>query len=322
MEKNRYSNPRGAMLDLNALNVFLAVAEYGSFSEAGRRLHLSQSAISQTINNLEKHFGARLYIRKGRSVHLTEAGQVLKPTARELLAAVSRLEETMTSLQGEVAGEITIGCSTTSGKYLLPGLIARFRRQYPHVRINVSIHSRDGVINRLHSGDVPLGVSSKRIDHKDFEYQEFFTDDVILIVPAGHRWAKYGRIKPDDLLDEPIILREEAAGTHEVFIEGLRQHDIAPDMLNVVMELGNAEAIEMAVEEGIGVAFVSRLAAARGLELGRVVEVEVEGMPLSRKLYMARCQRYPATRAQTEFWNFVDSQLEQIEKSGKVISKK
>ena len=90
-------------------------------------------------------------------------------------------------------------------------------------------------------------------------------------------------------------------------------------MLNVVMELGNAEAIEMAVEEGIGVAFVSRLAAARGLDLGRVVEVEVEGMPLSRKLYMARCQRYPNSRAQAEFWNFVASQLEQIERNGQAI---
>jgi DNA-binding transcriptional LysR family regulator len=309
------------MLDLNALNIFLAVSEYGSFSETGRRLHLSQSAVSQTIDNLEKHFGTRLFVRQGRNPRLTEAGQVLKPVAKELLAAAGRLEETMASLQGEVVGELTIGCSTTSGKYLLPGLIARFRRQYPQVRINVTIHSRDGVINRLHSGDIPLGVSSKRVDHKDLEYQEFFTDDVILIVPAGHRWAKYGRIKPDDLLDEPIILREEAAGTHEVLVDGLRQHDISADMLNVVMELGNAEAIEMAVEEGIGVAFVSRLAASRGLELGRVAEVIVEGMPLSRKLYMARCQRRPGSRAQAEFWNFVASQLAQIERNGQVILK-
>ena len=122
---------------------------------------------------------------------------------------------------------------------------------------------------------------------------------------------------PDDLLDEPVILREEAAGTHEVLMDGLRQHDISPDMLNVVMELGNAEAIEMAVEEGIGVAFVSRLAASKGLELGRVAEVKVEGMSLSRKLYMARCQRYPASRAQNEFWNFVGLQMEQIERNGK-----
>lgn len=308
------------MLDLDALNTFLAVAENGNFSEAGRKLHFSQPAISQTIDGLEKHFGVRLFIRQGRVARLTEEGQVLEPAARELLAAASRLEETMISLQGQVIGEMSIGCSTTSGKYLLPGLIAGFRRNYQKVRINVAIHSREGVINRLLSGEIALGVSSKRIESKDLEYQEFFTDEVILIAPAGHRWAKFGRITPDDLLDEPIILREEVAGTHELLVEGLRQHDIAPDMLNVVMELGNAEAIEMAVEEGIGIAFISKLAAYRGLELGKIVEINIEGMQLSRKLYMARSQRYPASRAQAEFWNYVSSQREQIGLAGKVPS--
>ncbi len=303
-------------MNLDSLNTFVAVAEYGNFSEAGRKLNFSQPAVSQTIDGLEKHFGVRLFIRQGRVARLTEEGQVLLPAARELLVAASRLEETMSSLKGEVVGEMTIGCSTTSGKYLLPSLIARFRRQFPRVRINVAIHSRSGVISRLHSGEIPLGISSKRVDHRDLEYQEFFTDDVILIVPAGHRWTKFGRIEPDDLLDEPIILREETAGTHEVLLEGLRQHDISPEMLNVAMSLGNAEAIEMAVEEGIGIAFVSRLAAWRGLELGKVAEVKVEGMPLSRKLYMARCQRYPGSRAQIEFWNFVASQLKQLERNG------
>lgn len=309
------------MLDLDALHTFLAVAEHGNFSEAGRKLHFSQPAISQTIDGLEKHFGVRLFIRQGRVARLTEEGQVLEPAARELLAAASRLEETMASLQGQVIGEMTIGCSTTSGKYLLPGLIAGFRRKYPKVRINVNIHSREGVINRLHSGEISLGVSSKKIESKDLDYRRFFTDEVILIVPVGHRWAKFGRIKPDDLLDEPIILREEAAGTHELLLEGLRQHDISPDMLNVVMELGNAEAIEMAVEEGIGIAFISRLAATRGLELGRVVEIAVEGMRLSRNLYMARSQRYPATRAQSEFWNFVSSQMDKAESIEKIFSR-
>ncbi len=305
------------MLDLNALNTFLAVAENGNFSEAGRKLYLSQPAISQTIDGLEKHFGVRLFVRQGRVARLTEEGQVLEPAARELLAAAVRLEETMASLQGEVIGEILIGCSTTSGKYLLPGLIARFRKQFPRVRINVLIASRDGVINRLQSSEVAFGASSKKVDSKDLEWQEFYTDDVILIVPADHRWAQFGRITPDDLLDEPIILREKTAGTYEVLREGLRQHDISPDMLNVAMELGNAEAIEIAVEEGIGIAFVSRLAASHGLELGRVVEVKVEGMALSRKLYLARSQRHPATRAQAEFWDFVASQLEQIGLNGK-----
>jgi DNA-binding transcriptional LysR family regulator len=77
------------------------------------------------------------------------------------------------------------------------------------------------------------------------------------------------------------------------------------DMLKVAMGLGNAEAIEIAVEEGIGIAFISRLAATRGLDLGRIVEVDVEGMSLHRKIYIARNQRFPSTRAQSEFWNFV-----------------
>jgi LysR family transcriptional regulator, transcriptional activator of the cysJI operon len=129
--------------------------------------------------------------------------------------------------------------------------------------------------------------------------------EVILIVPSNHPWAKSHYTYPDDLLDAPLILREEIVGTRDVLIEGLRQHDILPDMRNVVMTLGNAEAIQMAVEEGIGISFVSRLAAARGMELCRVVEVEVQGMSLQRKIYIMRKRRFPPTRAQAEFWEYV-----------------
>lgn len=296
------------MLNLNELAVFLVAAESGNFTAAGRQLHISQPAVSQTIDSLEKQFGAELFTRRGRTVRLTEAGKILKPMAKELLAASRRVEETMLSLQGEVIGEMEIGCSTASGKYLLPGLIARFRRQYPQVRINVLISSRQAALNKLLAGDVDFGVSSKKIEHRDIEYQKFFEDEVILIVPAGHSWSQTRQIFPDDLLDEPMILREEVAGTREVLMESLRKHDILPEMLNVAMVLGNAEAIEMAVEEGIGVAFVSRLSAARGLALGRVVEVHVEGMHLRRSISLARNRRMPVTRAQTEFWEFVTHQ--------------
>lgn len=293
------------MLNLDSLKVFLAVAEYDSFSEAGRQLHLSQPAVSQIIQGLERQLGAQLFIRQGRTVQLTEGGQMLVSMARELLTSAQRIEQTMLSVQGEVIGEMTVGCSTASGKYLLPGMIARFRREYPQVRINVLVTSRESVINKLLSGDVCLGVSSKQIEHHDLEYQNFFKDDVILIAPANHPWAQYRKIYPDDLLDEPMILREEAAGTREVLVDGLLKCDISPDMLNVAMVLGNAEAIEMAVEEGLGIAFVSRLSAARGMELGRVVEVEVEGMDLVRNIYMVRNRKQPFTRAQVEFWQTI-----------------
>jgi DNA-binding transcriptional LysR family regulator len=304
------------MLSLDALYIFLAVAEYSSFSEAGRQAHISQPAVSQTIQTLERQLGVELFQRQGRSVHLTEAGQVLKPLAQELMAYMRRMEETVSSLQGEVVGEMTIGCSTASGKYLLPGLIARFRKQFPQVRINVIVTSRESVMNKLLSGEVALSVTSKKIDHHEVEYQDFFKDDVILIAPAGHRWARFPKVYPDDLLDEPVILREEVAGTYEVLMEGLRQHDITIDMLNIAMVLGNAEAIEMAVEEELGVAFVSRLAAARGLALSKVIEVTVEGMALTRNLYIARNRRQPLTRAQTEFWEYVKRSQNEIQTFG------
>lgn len=292
------------MLNLHELAVFMEAVEQGNFSEAGRRLHLTQPAVSQTIKSLERQFGAKLFMRNGRRPHLTEAGQALVPMARELLGAAHRLEETMSSLHGAVVGELNIGCSTASGKYLLPGLIARFRRRFPSVQVNVHVTSREAVLSRLLDGRYCLGVSSKRVEHHDLEYQEFFDDEIVLIAPADHRWARFGRVRPDDLLDEPMILREEVAGTREVMLEGLLKHGISLDMLSVAMMLGNAEAIEMAVEEGIGVAFISRLAAARGLALGRIAEVKVEGLDLSRTIVMARSRRCPASRAQSEFWEF------------------
>ena len=132
------------MLDLNALQVFLSVVEYGSFSEAGRQLHLSQPAVSQTIQSLERQLGASLFDRQGRSALLTEGGQFLVPMARELLTSAQRVEQTMLSVQEDVVGEIPVGCSTASGKYLLPGMIARFRRDFPRVQINVLVASRAG----------------------------------------------------------------------------------------------------------------------------------------------------------------------------------
>ena len=302
------------MINLNDLTVFLAAAECGNFSKTGRQLHLSQPAISQKIVSLEKRFGTQLFSRKGRAVRLTEAGQALQPIARELLASACRLEETMASLQGEVVGEMNIGCSTASGKYLLPGLIARFRRQFPQVRINVLISSRNSVLDRLLAGELSLGVSSKKVEHRDLDYQDFFTDDVILIAAASHPWANYRHVYPDDILDEPLILREDVAGTREVLFDGLQCCDISPDMLNVAMVLGNAEAIVMAVGEEIGVAFVSRLAAERDLQVGRVVEVQVNGVDLQRNIYLARNVKLPATRAQTEFWDFVSETKVDLQK--------
>ncbi|MCB9457087.1 MAG: LysR family transcriptional regulator [Anaerolineaceae bacterium] len=297
------------MLNLHELNIFTTAAEQSSFSKAGRILHLSQPAISQTIQNLERRLKTELFVRYGRTIRLTAAGETLLPLARELLANANRLEETMASLHGAVIGRIQIGCSTTSGKYILPGLIARFRNRFPQVRIDVQVTSRDGVLRRLADNKINFGVSSKQIEHHDLISWPIFTDEVILITCPNHPWSRFRRVYVDDLLDTEIVMRDQISGTYSVLMRELAVRNISEDMLNVAMVLGNAESIVSAVEEGIGIAFVSRLAAAHSLALGRVIEVEVEGMSLKRDLYFIRSQRFPASRAAGEFWDYLQNDL-------------
>lgn len=194
----------------------------------------------------------------------------------------------------------------------MPILLSSFQREYPAVHPRVKIIGREGIYERLLNQTIPMGVASKQFDHRDLECQPLFDDRIFLIVPTNHPWADYGRATPDDLLDQPIIMREELSGTCETVLQGLKSYSITPDMLNVVMELGNPEAIEMGVERGVGIAFVSEMVAARGLALGRIKKVELQGLELHRTVYITRHVGYPFTRAQSLFWEFAKSQRDHL----------
>jgi len=297
------------MLNIHEINVFLTAAETQNFSEAARQLHMTQPAVSMQIQSLEQRLGVDLFERSGRRIQLSEAGETLMPMARELVSMSLRIEEAMKSLGGEVVGHLKIGCSTTAGKYILPQLIARFRRMHPRVQVTVYNSGRDQVMDMLCDGMTHISVISSLVSCRDAEFQPFFTDRAVLIVPIDHAWANRSTIKPQALREANFIIRDDTAGTRQVMMEGLLEHGVHLDDLNVVMELGNAEAIEMAVEEGIGVSIVSRLVAQRGVDLGRIKMLEIEGLNLERKIYMAYNIRRAATNAQTEFWNFVHEPL-------------
>ncbi|HSG45129.1 MAG TPA: LysR family transcriptional regulator [Anaerolineales bacterium] len=299
-------------VDFSQIRVFIMAAEENSFSAAARKLHMSQSAVSQNIHALEQTYGVELFIRRGRSVVLSEAGENILPTSREVLRTARTLEDQLKNVNNEIGGELLIGCSTSAGKYLMPSLLSNFQKKYPAVNPKVKIMSRDSVHERLLNENIPMGVSSKEFEHHSLESVPLFEDRVILIVPIHHPWAEYGYATPDDLLEQRLILREEHSGTCETVMHALKPFGITPDMLNVVMELGNPEAIEMAVERGVGIAFVSEMVAARGMTMGRVKKVAVEGLDLQRQIYMARHIGFPFTRAQSLFWDFAKAQYEMI----------
>ncbi len=294
------------MLNIHELNVFIEAALAQNFSVAARRLYLSQPAVSLHISNLEKQLGLELFRRNGRSIQLSAAGQALLPLAQEAMRQVKHIEETMWSLKGVLIGELSIACSTTVGKYVLPRLVAGFRRKHPDVRVTVNIMSRRAAIDWLLSCRADMAVVSARLNHgAELEYRDFLEDDIILIAPPDHPWADGRTVAPADLLTVPFILREPSAGTYELLLEGLNQHGLDIGQLPVALTLANAEAIEMSVEAGIGVAFVSRMAASRGLALGKVVHVPVADMPLTRRIYMVRNVRHAITPLEQAFWSFV-----------------
>jgi DNA-binding transcriptional LysR family regulator len=299
-------------INIPELKIFIAAAEEKNFSRAAERLNLSQSAISQNIQAIEKTYGVPLFVRRGRNVELSEAGQTVLPAAREVLNAARLFEDTLLNINQDVGGELVIGCSTSAGRYLMPTLLSLFQQEYPSVRSRVRVMSRDSVLERVLGESLPIGVTSRRFEHRELESAALFDDPIVLIVHPVHPWASYGRAMPADLIDQPIIMREESSGTVGAISEGLKEHSITLDMLHTTMELGAAEAIEMAVERGMGIAFVSEMVAARGLAMGRICKVEVEGLHLNRTVWMSRRVGYPFTRAQSLFWQFAQGMRERI----------
>jgi DNA-binding transcriptional LysR family regulator len=293
------------MIDIQKVETFLAAAEKLSLSEAAKQLHLSQPTVSHQIKVLEQELDATLFIRSNTGLQLTEAGRLLLPWARRLLHDTSNLKEMMSSLQGDIVGELRIACSTTTGKYILPQMAARFCQQYPGIKVRILACGPEQAALDLLDGEAHIGVVSSEIDDMSLESQEFFRDIITLIVPANHRWAMRKSIEPSEILEEKVIMREETAGTRRVVLTELAKHDISLDDLDVFMELGNAEAIVRTVAAGYGISFVSSLASACPLERGNVIDLPVNGLDLQRTVYMVRKRISDPHRPRDVFWSFI-----------------
>ncbi len=292
------------MLELHELHVFLVAAETQNFSETGRILQISQPAVSGHIQALEKRLKTQLFDRAGRNIKLNDVGEALVPMARNLLKEAQQIEEFIALRRGMVIGGLTIGCSTAVGKYLLPKLMARFLESNPSVRITCDVGPRARALDRLCAGEIDLALSSLRVPRRAVEYKHFADDLLVLIAPPGHPWVGRSGITCGDLLDHPIILREPGSGTSITLNRELGRHDMSVDMLQTRLVLGNTESIVQAVTEGIGPAFVSRMAAEPVLQHGQAVEVLVEGLCPVQRLYMARHTEFYASEVQTAFWAF------------------
>ncbi len=296
------------MLDIHQLNIFVVAAETLNFTQAAQLLHMTQPSVSQHIQSLERHFDLSLFLRTGRNLELTDAGMALLPLAREAIELSIRTDETMESLKGDIYGHLIVGCSTTPGKYILPHLLTNFHRKHPQVRVTCNVSPQTDALQSLVEGDAHFALFSMEYgNYPDIEAVSFLCDPIVLIAPLTHPWAQREEIEPEELLDADFIMREPSSGTFHTVTESLKQVNISVTELRTLITLGNAEAIALSVQEGLGVGFISEMVIER-ICPGRVAQVNVRGLNICRNIYIGHNSRRPASGAQAAFWNFLTSE--------------
>ena len=278
-------------MDLWQLHIFCRVVEHKSFSRAAEAVHLSQPTVSAHIKDLESHFGCPLIDRLAKEAAPTQAGRLLYGYARRMLGLRDEAESAMSQYQGKTRGRIAVGGSTIPGTYLLPRAVGRFRRRYPEVRLSLVIEDTAGIISGILEGVLELGVVGAESGEKDIRQQAVMEEEMRLIVPHGHPWARRKRVALAELWEEPYIAREAGSGTLQSLQANIGDLGRERRELNVIAEMGSTEAVCQGIREGIGVSILSPLAVAEDLAAGRLKALAVEGLDLTRRFYLTTHRR-------------------------------
>ena len=282
-------------LNLHHLRVFAAVAEQRGFSRAAAALRLSQPAVSKAVGQLERQVGVPLVERAGRASRLTAAGEQLAARARELFGVEAAAEEELRALRGLEVGNLRVGASTTIATYMLPPILARFHEAHPAIVLRVVSANTRAITRSLLERRLDIALVEGPVEHPRIETRRWRSDELVVIAPPGHRLVSHRRVSVHELASERFVVREEGSGTREVAERALAKHGVNPV---VALQLGSTEAVKQAVAAGLGVAIVSRYAAADQLALGRIALVRLRDVELGRTLAELRLEgRMPSAPA-------------------------
>ncbi|HEU0230800.1 MAG TPA: LysR family transcriptional regulator [Burkholderiaceae bacterium] len=275
-------------MNLHHLSVFHTIAITGSITASSQQLHISQPALSHELKNLEDRLGVALFERLPRGMRLTHAGEVLRDYADRLFEIARTAESEMRAIAEARKGALTLGASNTIGTYVLPRLLAHFRRDNPDVRISLFVGNTAQISQGVADMRFALGFIEGPL-HTDGLVAERFQDDELLpVVAAGHPLLSRKRLGIDSLDGEPLLVREAGSGTRELLMDMLQVHQVK---LGSMMEFGNTEAIKQAAINGGGIAWLPRISMARELESGVLFTLPVKSLVINRPFRVIRRPR-------------------------------
>lgn len=269
-------------MDINQLEVLIAVANERGFSRAADKLYRTQPAISQAIRRLEEEVGEPLFDRSSKDGTLTASGQVLLKYAQQIMNLRRDAKLAVKELKDLQRGKVTLGANEYTVMYLLP-VISVYRVRHPHIKIEVKRDLASRIPSEVLKRDVEIGIVSFRPNDPALQTVSVATDELALIVAPHHPLAGKKIVSVRELVVESFIAHNVRSPYRERVVQTFEKHRTP---LNISMELPTLEAIKRFVEQGMGVALVPRLAAQAEIERGQVIALTVREMRLERKLYL------------------------------------
>ena len=289
-------------MNLKQLEAFGRVAETKSFSTAAKMLFLTQPTVSAHIASLERELNTCLLIRNTKGVALSEAGKELYAYAEQMLELEQKIRERF-GLTGRQSGSVLrIAASTIPSQYLLPDIMARFRKEYPEEQLKLFETDSSGVVEMILSHKADVGFTGTVLERGSCTYIPFYQDELVILTPAAER---YRARKDADIAswipEEPVILREEGSGTRKEALRLLAQTGIDITRLNVAAMMENQEPIKRSVSSGMGISILSKLAAREEIDSGKLLAFPLGETGGKRDINVVYDAGYPSLPAADKF---------------------
>ena len=297
------------------LQVFYSVAKQLSFTKAAEQLFMTQPAVTFQVKQLEEHFNARLFERSHGRIALTPVGRLVMDYAERILALSEEMDSRVADLTGARAGPLLLGASTTIAEFILPQVLGEFKAQYPEVEARMSVANSETIVNRVADHTIDVGLIESPTYLPSLEYQVCCDDELVVICAPDHALASRETVRALDVAAVPMVRREPGSGTREFTDNYFRQCNVAPEDVNLVMELGSPEAMKGVVQTGIAIAIVSRATIAKELKLGTLVAIPLAPR-LIRTLALVHPKEKFRSRLLTTFVDFAMSRMRALAAAG------
>ena len=289
-------------MNLKQLEAFVRVAETKSFSTAAKMLFLTQPTVSAHIASLERELNTCLLIRNTKGVALSEAGKELYAYAEQMLELEQKIRERF-GLTGRQSGSVLrIAASTIPSQYLLPDIMARFRKEYPEEQLKLFETDSSGVVEMILSHKADVGFTGTVLERGSCTYIPFYQDELVVLTPAAERYrARKDADIASWILEEPVILREEGSGTRKEALRLLAQTGVDITKLNVAAMMENQETIKRSVSSGMGISILSKLAAREEIDSGKLLAFPLGETGGKRDINVVYDAGYPSLPAADKF---------------------